>query len=607
MEIYLNSEQSKLVDLIAINTYNYNSLQLMEIASYNIYINLIEIIKKYNIRKILILAGMGNNGGDGISLVKHLLSLENIVKITVLHIGKLDKISLDNKQNLAILNQLIQLQNGNHFNINIPLTKSLPKIEYIHIDENDNIYSKEKNQNQINKFEVFRDNTSIFDFDSINDNELIIEALVGVGIKSKLKGKTEEVINIINELNFSNNVIRLAVDNPAGIDVDTGKIILDNSTYFKTDYTFTLFSHKIGMLFNHHQNYYGEIKVCDIGFYPNIFIDFIKEQNTQFNFNFKLDFDAFRKVLPKRKNISSKFDYGRVCVFAGNREMTGAGIIASNTTLKIGAGLVYFITDESNNFEYLKPEVIKNEIDFEEIIDFDLNQKDIFIQELLQKYSKSDVWLIGPGLGSNSHLLNFIELLFYKIINQEKYIILDADGLLILNNLSLEQKYKFGFKLIITPHIFEFCRLIKSIYNPNKNFEMFDLNLNNEESINNYIIENYIDFSQKLANDFEIIVYTKYFPSLSTNGFTNYFNNNYNSGLSKAGSGDFLSGLISGILVQKLQNKKNENIPKSNKNTTLETVAIASILQTYLADKYTETKSNESLTPSDLIELLNFL
>lgn len=595
MEIYLNSKQSKLVDEIAINRFNYNSLQLMEIASYNIFINLIELIKKYNIRKILILAGMGNNGGDGISIVKHLLSLEYIDKITILHIGNLDKISIDNKQNLEILKLLIK---------NSTL-KSNTIIEYIHIDEIDNI-----NQNDKGQIKLIRNDKITFDFNSIIENELIIEALVGVGIKSKLKGKTEEIIHIINELKFTNNVIRLAIDNPAGIDVDTGKIILEDSTYFKTDYTFTLFSNKFGMLFNHINNYYGEIKVCDIGFYINIFVDYLSEQNQEFNF--KLNYSDFRKILPKRSNISSKFDYGRVCVLAGNKEMTGAGIIASNSALKIGAGLVYLITDQSNNFEYLKPEIIKNEIDFQQIISYENNQKSLLIQEFIKKYSKTNVWLIGPGIGADIQFLNFIEMLVYKLNSQEKNVILDADGLIILNNLDLEQKHKFGYKLIITPHIYEFCRLIKSVYNKNNEFKTQDLILdsdekNTDEKINQHIILNYIDYSKKIADDFEIIVHTKYFPSISTNGVTNYFNNNYNSGLSKAGSGDFLSGLISGILAQKIQQQNNEIDTKSNKNTTLEIVAIASILQTYLADKYTETKTNESLTPSDLIELLNFL
>jgi NAD(P)H-hydrate epimerase len=219
MELILNTEQSKLVDNIACEYYQYNSLQLMEIASYNIFLNTIELIKKHNIRKIILICGSGNNGGDGFSLAKHLFKLlnntnyENVIldEIIIYHVGNIDKMSLETKSNFNIWQKIVSLNKN---------------CNYIYIN----------NQYDIRNIDI-------------SEYSLVFECLVGVGIKSILKGLTSEIIKHINEITIRNSkIIKLSIDNPAGINVDNGNIFYDEitkeiSNYFITDYTFTMFSY----------------------------------------------------------------------------------------------------------------------------------------------------------------------------------------------------------------------------------------------------------------------------------------------------------------------------------------------------------------------------
>ena len=238
MELVLNSEQSKLVDVIAVEKYGYNPIQLMEIASYNIFLNSIELIKKHNIRKIILLCGSGNNGGDGFAVAKHFSQLIDNTKlkkfsdiyldeITIYHIGNLEKMTSETKTNYNIWKSIVKLND---------------KCKYFYIN---NIESKNGNEN-IDNLENIK----------IHPNTIIFECLVGVGVKSILNQTTSNLINKINHLtkfNNSSNIIKIAIDNPAGINVDNGNINQDEitktfSSYLIADYTFSMFAYKTGMM-----------------------------------------------------------------------------------------------------------------------------------------------------------------------------------------------------------------------------------------------------------------------------------------------------------------------------------------------------------------------
>lgn len=580
MDLILNSEQSKLVDVIAVENFGYNPIQLMEIASYNIFLNSIELIKKYNIRKIILFCGSGNNGGDGFAAAKHFSKLMdesnfsnlknfdgvNINEITIYHIGKIEKMSSETKTNYEIWQNIVK--------------------------SNENC-----NYNYISKIEDIDDNNYI----KIVSNTIIFECLVGVGIKSILNEITSKLINKINHLSDKNlntssfsNIIKIAIDNPAGINVDNGNIIQDVitkkfSTYFIADYTFTMFSYKTGMVLKSSKkdNYYGEIKVCDIGFYQEQFINFnrnIPNLQTQ-NLSHKLNYNDFRKILPLRDNITSKFSFGKVAILAGCKEMSGAGVITANSAITMGGGLVYLITDIDSNDTKLYPEVIKNEINFNELNLLSQFEIDKVADNIIEKYKNVNTWIIGPGIGTEKGILNLVTLLVEKLLKLNKFVVLDADGLKVIN---IEKQYTKN--LILTPHLYEYTKLAK-----------LDL-----EFVQKSLEENPIEFVNNFSKKLNCVIHLKYFPSITTFGNETYLNNNYNSGLSKAGSGDMLSGLV-GSLISQTKYKENSQSNDIAEDSVTHIVALASALQSYLADTYTQKYNKESMRASDLIELIKEL
>lgn len=603
MELILTAQQSKLIDEIAINKFGYNSLQLMEIASNNIYFHLIEVIKKHNTRNILILTGNGNNGGDGYATARHILNsvelMSIIDEVNIIHVGNIQKMTKDTVINYNILKNISNIT---------------PKIK-IH---------------EFNDIKLHQtDNNIIFNFNP----DLLIECLVGVGVSGILKNETAEIINLVNVYRQKNKHVNVvAIDNPAGINVDTGEILMENdakSAYLRADYTFTMFSKKLGMVLkskknedldlssndnkqnSKFENLYGEIKVCDIGISQEmIFEELNKGSKINGNQIYKqLNIFDFRKILPSRNDISSKFNFGKVGIFAGERNMTGAAVMAANAALTIGSGLVYLYTDKSNNWGSLKPEVIKNELDFQNFENLGFEEMGELANSIISK-NNINTWLIGPGVGTNIHLQKFLVVFINLLIQNNKYIILDADAQRVFHQLQLNENNNINF--ILTPHIIEFYRL----YYGSCSSEQTSAKQNEIEPDNLKDLKlNFLQYSQEFAKKYKINLHLKYFPSTTTNGLISYFNDNYNSALSKGGSGDVLSGIIAGLLTQKFSSNVINDKLVSNTNSELnfyqdeilKVISISSIIQSYLANKYTENYNKESMNASNVIELIKYL
>jgi NAD(P)H-hydrate epimerase len=350
-----------------------------------------------------------------------------------------------------------------------------------------------------------------------------------------------------------------------------------------------MFSYKTGMVLKSSKkdNYYGEIKVCDIGFYQEQFINFnrnIPNLQTQ-NLSHKLNYNDFRKILPLRDNITSKFSFGKVAILAGCKEMSGAGVITANSAITMGGGLVYLITDIDSNDTKLYPEVIKNEINFNELNLLSQFEIDKVADNIIEKYKNVNTWIIGPGIGTEQGILNLVTLLVEKLLKLNKFVVLDADGLKVIN---IEKQYTKN--LILTPHLYEYTKLAK-----------LDL-----EFVQKSLEENPIEFVNNFSKKLNCVIHLKYFPSITTFGNETYLNNNYNSGLSKAGSGDMLSGLV-GSLISQTKYKENSQSNDIAEDSVTHIVALASALQSYLADTYTQKYNKESMRASDLIELIKEL
>lgn len=217
--------------------------------------------------------------------------------------------------------------------------------------------------------------------------------------------------------------------------------------------------------------------------------------------------------LPPRKEISNKSTYGKVLNIAGSDYMTGAAYLSSVSALKIGCGYCFLCSSEK---------VIDDVAAQTQNIVF------VPIKELKTQIKNADVIEIGCGLGQTS-LSKKIFNDFLKYTSIDKPIIIDADGL----NLISQNPIKFiskGFKnVIFTPHPKEAARLLN-----------VDDVTNNIEEAAKLISEKY--------NCITVLKTHKTFI-YSPDG-RQYTNTTGNNSIAKAGSGDVLTGMVSGLTAQ---------------------------------------------------------
>ncbi|MCX7642075.1 MAG: NAD(P)H-hydrate dehydratase [Elusimicrobiales bacterium] len=280
----------------------------------------------------------------------------------------------------------------------------------------------------------------------------------------------------------------------------------------------------------------------------------------------KIDINYIRKIFPKRNDKSHKGDFGKVIICGGSFSMPGAVYFASVSSLKVGCGLVYIFVPSSikDNISISLPESIVfsgRGKDF-----FSLKDVDIFLK-LVEDISP-DLIVFGPGIGRENKSQNFI---IEVIKNIKKPFLLDADG---LNAISLSKNISIlKEKLaILTPHIGEAKRFF-DIDEPKK-------------------------LAQKLSNETDCIVVLKYFNTIVLDSNNFFILDAPNSGLSKAGSGDILSGLIGGIWAQK------GKIYGFDKNSAFE-AAVCGVFLHSICGKL----SSEKLTPYGVIarDIVDFI
>ena len=218
-----------------------------------------------------------------------------------------------------------------------------------------------------------------------------------------------------------------------------------------------------------------------------------------------------RQHLKPRNRSSHKGDFGHVLVIAGNHGMGGAARITSESALRTGAGLVSVITRPENVAIISKttPEIMAHSAD-------DKSDK---ISELI---NKADVIAIGPGLGID----RWAKDLFNKTLESEKQIIIDADGLNLLADCPTKRD-----NWILTPHPGEAARLLRCL-NP----EIQEDRLTSLEKL----VGKYGGVTLLKGNN-TLIGAGEEIPFVITAG---------NPGMSTAGMGDLLTGIIAALCSQ---------------------------------------------------------
>ncbi|MCK8826178.1 NAD(P)H-hydrate dehydratase [Natroniella acetigena] len=366
--------EMKEIDGQAIEDVGIPGVVLMERAGMKVVAEVIDLLEQVVEPEVIILAGCGNNGGDGF-VVSRLLADEGIqVKTSVL--GQREEISGDAKVNLDILE-----------NLNLSVT------------------------------EIKTEELSTLKED-LEQADLIIDALLGTGITGELRGLYPELIELINQVTTP----VLAVDIPSGVEAGTAKV---RSVAVKAERTVTFGLPKIGTLLYPGREYVGDLKVVDIGLPEQVIAE--QELTTEL-----ITAELVKQNLVSRKQNTHKGDYGRLLIVAGSQGMTGAAMLVAQASLRVGAGLVTVGIPSSLNhiLESKLVEAMTYPLAETEQVTLALEAE----QQIEELLDGKDLLAIGPGLGQGEQLTTLI----YNLLNTVNIpLVIDADGLNAIQDLEL--------------------------------------------------------------------------------------------------------------------------------------------------------------------------
>ncbi|MCX7793244.1 MAG: NAD(P)H-hydrate dehydratase [Thermodesulfovibrionales bacterium] len=270
----VTSEEMHLIDKKTIQEYGISALNLMERAGRAVALRIKEFFKKGN---VMVIAGPGNNGGDGLVAARYLKKSGFNVKVCLLF--DKDKLSPEAK---------IQLERLKKAKIPFKVSRDL-------------------NKDDLRKV-------------------IIVDALFGTGLKREISG---DLAQLVDKINSSGNPV-VAVDIPSGISSDDGSVM---GKAIRADLTVTFGLPKRGHILFPGAEYTGKLYVENIGFPEELLnAPFIKTE--------LLTEDYIRALIPQRKRYSHKGTYGHVLIIAGSKGKTGACLMAARAALRSGAGLV---------------------------------------------------------------------------------------------------------------------------------------------------------------------------------------------------------------------------------------------------------------------------
>lgn len=404
--------------------YNIPSIILMENAGMKSADIIWDYFIKENCNRIVILAGKGNNAGDGYVIARHLHS-KNLSDDIYAPIHIFQCYPVTDLKGDALIN----------FNI----VKELFRSDY---------------------FEIFDDATKLIDITEIdNEKILFVDAVFGIGFKGTLD---EKIVNIFSDITqYVDNKFVIAIDTPSGLDEYTNA-----DGCLNADLTITMGVRKFNTLFYAGKEVSGKTEIVDIGISGTKFDDFNDKEIYLIE-----QYDTFFDEIHRGVN-SHKYNNGKLFVLAGSEGFTGAAYLSAQSALRTGCGSVVLGIPEGLNsiMESKTTEVITLPLRSDKYL---TNES---YDRINEKLEWADAVLIGPGLGRESDTMSFVRNLVKKY---DKNFVIDADGLFAFKG-HLDYLKKENCNIILTPHFGEFANLLeipledlkKDFYNISKEFAL---------------------------------------------------------------------------------------------------------------------------------------
>jgi hydroxyethylthiazole kinase-like uncharacterized protein yjeF len=450
----LTAQQIRELDKFTIENEPISSYDLMERAAEQAFSVLGLIDSFYS--SIVYICGKGNNGGDGLAMAR--MESEEGSPVMVIVLEHMAEGSPDFAKNLYRLSDETD-------------------IEVIHV-------------------------SSMDDFPEIEQDALIIDAMLGTGLSRPLEGIIAEVVQYINTL--TNEVV--SIDMPTGLFAESNEQNNPN-LIIKADHTITFHCPKLSFLLPETGNFAGQFQVLDIELIH-------MEANLQSAYEY-VEVDELTKLYRTRRKFSHKGTYGHALLLAGAKGKMGAAQLAAKACLRSGVGLL------TAHVPQCGLDVMQVGIQ-EAMCSVDSNQDHLIDLPKLDVFNAIG---IGPGIETEKDTANVLKRL---IQDAKAKLVIDADGL----NILADNKTWLNFLpkgTILTPHPKEFERLVGTASN---SMERLDMQL---------------QFSQKYG---VVMVLKGAHTSITTPAGQTFFNSSGNAGMATAGSGDVLTGIILALLAQ---------------------------------------------------------
>lgn len=286
----VDSQEMKQIDHQAIHKYGISGLVLMENAGIRTVEVIEELLESTSGKTVLVLAGRGNNGGDGLVIARHLMNAG--VQVFVFLLAKAEQLPPDAQTNYNIL----QRMGGQLYDLQ---------------EESD------------------LDGLML----CLLNSDLIVDALYGNGFKGSLSGYEARIVEMVN---WCKSPV-VAVDIPSGVEADTGRV---HGTAIKAAYTVCFALPKIGLVLEPGKDYVGTLSIADISIPRALLVD----RNLKTNL---ITEDTVRTFIKARPAESHKGTFGHALLIGGSVGLTGAVAMAAYAALRSGAGLVTAALPES--------------------------------------------------------------------------------------------------------------------------------------------------------------------------------------------------------------------------------------------------------------------
>ncbi len=470
----LTAAEMREVDRLTTERYGIPGLTLMENAGRSVAEFIRDRFPDLPRRRVILLCGKGNNGGDGFVTARHLRDMG--ANVSAFLFASPSEIHGDAATNL----KRWQEAGGQ-------LTPILGAGEW-----------------QARK-------------DALRSADIIVDALLGTGVRGKVEGLFAEVIADVNRHRPTQTLV--AVDIPSGLPSDSGDV---PDVVIHAHYTVTLTAPKRGMVLHDATRAIGQLVVREIGS-PAELIDEVGSGSLRWSE--PREFCA--NFATRRTPEGHKGDYGHALIVAGSVGKTGAAVLASWAALRIGAGLVTAATPEpalpiiaAHTPEVMTAPLAATKAGTISVRTLDGGYFDSLVE------GKRAIG-IGPGLTTNSETVEFVR----KVVARRSVpIILDADGLNAFDGRAAAPRNSNGL-LGLTPHPGEMARLLGC-------------------SIKD-VQANRVEIGLKAAADWNAVVVLKgHATVVASPGGEAFINSTGNPGMGTGGTGDVLTGMLAGLVAQ---------------------------------------------------------